>query len=147
MKVYERTENGTVTTVGQKTGLAEINAAMMGAGRRAVRTMSSITRTDYAIEYTDGRSVRLVLVDAPVKEMPAAEELTEHCTPMAGGKVHTLQRGNLHDGTEAPPFPLCRSGASTNQGTRYRKVDAALTCSTCLEYARRRAIRRAEATA
>ncbi|MFG2292000.1 hypothetical protein [Streptomyces sp. NPDC048603] len=65
MKVYERTENGTVTTVDRKAGLDEINAAMMGKTRKAVREMSSISRTDYAIEYRDGRDVRLVLVDAP----------------------------------------------------------------------------------
>ncbi|WP_329168378.1 hypothetical protein OG709_30145 [Streptomyces sp. NBC_01267] len=67
MKVYERTENGTTEIVGQREGLAEINHAMM-AGKRDVRTMSSISRTDYAIEYRDGRSVRLVLVDAPTPE-------------------------------------------------------------------------------
>ena len=64
MKVYERIENGTTTHVNIREGLAEINHAMMD-GRRDVRTMSSITRTDFAIEYKDGRSVRLVLVDAP----------------------------------------------------------------------------------
>ncbi|MFE4857410.1 hypothetical protein [Streptomyces sp. NPDC056670] len=68
MKIYERTENGTVTTVERETGLAEINAAMMGETKRTVRTMSSINRTDYAIDYKDGRSVRLVLVDAPAPE-------------------------------------------------------------------------------
>jgi hypothetical protein len=63
-KVYERTENGVTSVVSQREGLAEINRAMM-EGKREVRTMSSVTRTDYAIEYKDGRSVRLVLVDAP----------------------------------------------------------------------------------
>ncbi|WNI28605.1 hypothetical protein [Streptomyces sp. ITFR-6] len=66
MKVYERTENGSTSQVSVKEGLAEINNAMM-AGKREVRTMSSITRTDYAIEYKDGRSVRLVQVDAPAE--------------------------------------------------------------------------------
>lgn len=64
MKVYERTENGTAAHVSRKDGLDEINHAQMD-GRREVRTMSSISRTDYAIEYKDGRKVRLVLVDAP----------------------------------------------------------------------------------
>jgi hypothetical protein len=68
MKVYERTENGTTTTVDRETGMAEINAAMMGNTKKTVRTMSSISRTDYAIDYKDGRSVRLVLVDAPAPE-------------------------------------------------------------------------------
>ncbi|MGW8326460.1 hypothetical protein ACWGLE_00990 [Streptomyces sp. NPDC055897] len=75
MKVYERTENGTGTIVERETGLAEINAAMMGEAKRTVRTMSSINRTDYAIEYRDGRSVRLVLVDAPA-ETPCCEHAT-----------------------------------------------------------------------
>ena len=66
-KQYRRTENGTTTEVSREAGLKEINNAMMG-GRKAVREMSSITRTDYAIEYRDGRSVRLVLVDAPAPE-------------------------------------------------------------------------------
>ncbi|MER6485680.1 hypothetical protein ABT264_19255 [Streptomyces virginiae] len=66
-RVYERTENGTVTVVDRGAGLAEINHAMMG-GRRDVREMSSINRTDYAIDYKDGRSVRLILVDAPAPE-------------------------------------------------------------------------------
>ncbi|MEV0444059.1 hypothetical protein AB0I84_18835 [Streptomyces spectabilis] len=64
MQVYERTENGVTATVSQADGRQEINHAMMG-GRSAVRTMSSITRTDYAIEYKDGRKVRLVLIDEP----------------------------------------------------------------------------------
>ncbi|MFJ8163832.1 hypothetical protein ACIRBY_23295 [Streptomyces sp. NPDC096136] len=90
VKVYERTENGTITTVDQKTGQAEINAAMMGPGRRAVREMSSITRTDYAIEYNDGRSVRLVLVDAPAPEGFAegqAVVVTRPGQPLVTGSV------------------------------------------------------------
>jgi hypothetical protein len=62
VKVYQRTENGVTTTVTQKTGMDEINHAMMG-GRRAVKKMSSITWTDYAITYKDGRDVRLVLTE------------------------------------------------------------------------------------
>ncbi|WP_202917881.1 hypothetical protein [Streptomyces taklimakanensis] len=61
---YTRVENGTEDTVTAKEALAEINHAMMD-GRRNVRRMSSITRTDYVIDYKDGRSVRLVLDDAP----------------------------------------------------------------------------------
>ncbi|MGY5634187.1 hypothetical protein ACW7N6_38245 [Streptomyces sp. UC1A3] len=70
-KVYERTENGTVAYVSVREGLEEINHATMG-GRREVETMSSISRTDYAIEYKDGRKVTLVRVDAPA-EQPAKE--------------------------------------------------------------------------
>ncbi|WDM16682.1 hypothetical protein J3S85_37575 [Streptomyces lavenduligriseus] len=66
-KVYERTENGVTSTVSQREGLAEISRAKM-EGKRDVRTMWSISRTDYAIDYKDGRSVRLILVDAPALE-------------------------------------------------------------------------------
>lgn len=68
-KVYERTENGTVTHVSIREGLDEINHAMM-EGSREVRSMSGISRTDYAIEYKDGRKVKLVRVEAPA-EQPA----------------------------------------------------------------------------
>ncbi|MEU1074352.1 MULTISPECIES: hypothetical protein [unclassified Streptomyces] len=85
-KIYERTENGITAHVSVREGLDEINHAMMG-GRREVRTMSSITRTDYAIEYKDGRSVRLVLVDAPEQTSPrfAFEDLVT--TNQGLGKV------------------------------------------------------------
>jgi hypothetical protein len=65
-KVYERTENGTTTTVSRVDGLAEINHAMMG-GKRQVRQMSA-GRTDAQITYRDGRTVTLTLVDAPEAE-------------------------------------------------------------------------------
>jgi hypothetical protein len=67
-KVYKRTENGTATIVDRKAGLDEINAAMIGDAKKTVRTMSSISRTDYAIDYKDGRSVRLVLANTPAPE-------------------------------------------------------------------------------
>lgn len=72
MKVYQRTENGTAQIVSREDGLSEINHAMMG-GRRFVREMSSISRTDYAIDYKDGRSVRLVLIDQPEEAQEGAE--------------------------------------------------------------------------
>ena len=43
-------------------------------GRRAVREMASITRTDFAIEYKDGRKVRLELVDEPAEEPAETDE-------------------------------------------------------------------------
>ena len=84
MKLYERTEDGTTTRVSIREGLDEINHAQM-AGKRDVRTMSSITRTDFAIEYKDGRKVRLVRVDAP------AEELQEWGTASASMLLHRFQ--------------------------------------------------------
>jgi hypothetical protein len=67
-KVYKRTENGIVTHISVREALAEVNHAMMD-GKRDVRSMSS-GRTQHNIEYKDGRTVRLVLVDAPA-EQPA----------------------------------------------------------------------------
>ncbi|KUF18820.1 hypothetical protein [Streptomyces silvensis] len=98
MKVYQRTENGgTPTTISQADGLQEVNHAMMG-GKRGVRTMSSITRTDYAIEYKDGRSVRLVLVDAPAPEEEAADVDDEprewHGTASRFDRLHRFDETN-----------------------------------------------------
>ncbi|MDT0409925.1 MULTISPECIES: hypothetical protein [Streptomyces] len=75
--IYQRTENGTTTTVPQAEGLAEINHAMMG-GRRQVRTMSSITRTDYDITYKDGRNVRLTLIDNACGNQDGRDVCTRH---------------------------------------------------------------------
>lgn len=61
-KVYVRTEDGTSETVTVRVALKEVNYAMM-EGRRYVREMSS-QHGLHAIEYKDGRSVRLELVDA-----------------------------------------------------------------------------------
>lgn len=67
-KVYERTENGTVTYVSIREAMAEVNDAMMGrlSRERRVRRMSS-GRTQHHIEYADNRVVRMVLVDEPAK--------------------------------------------------------------------------------
>lgn len=69
-KVYERTENGTVTHVSVREALAEVNRAMMD-GKRDVREMSS-GRGQHVIAYKDGRTVRLILVDAPVEQPETA---------------------------------------------------------------------------
>lgn len=73
---------------------------------------------------------------APADEAPAGIE-TEwepgHCTPMMGGAVHEVTSGL--DGSDGGPvyiFPLCRTGSMTNQGTRYGKVKAPLTCKNCI---------------
>jgi hypothetical protein len=63
-KVYRRTENGTEAIASQQDGRNEINNAMM-SGQGDVREMSQISRTDFAIEYKDNRSVLLILIDAP----------------------------------------------------------------------------------
>lgn len=66
-KVYERTEDGTVTYVSIREAMAEVNHAMMG-GQREVQEMSS-GRDRHSIDYKDGRSVLLVLVDAPAEDV------------------------------------------------------------------------------
>lgn len=63
---------GVATLVDWRVGRDEINAGMMGETKKAVREMSA-GRTDALIKYRDGRTVRLVLVDAPEEE--AAEKL------------------------------------------------------------------------
>lgn len=84
-KAYERTENGVTSIVSKREGLDEINHAQM-AGKRAVRTMSSITRTDFAIEYKDNRKVRLVLIDAPA-ELPAETDTAEPTWSVASHRM------------------------------------------------------------
>ncbi|WP_406226375.1 hypothetical protein OH723_24150 [Streptomyces albidoflavus] len=70
MYEFIRTENGMTTTrVSGADGLAEVNNAMMGPGRRKVRSMSS-SDTHHNIEYKDGRLVKLVRV---LVETPAAD--------------------------------------------------------------------------
>ncbi len=68
--VYQRTENGVTAIVSRADGIAELNAAQMGVTKRNVKTMSSISRSDYAIEYKDGRKVRLILVANPELSVP-----------------------------------------------------------------------------
>ncbi|MGW1268142.1 hypothetical protein [Streptomyces sp. NPDC002491] len=190
-KVYERTENGVAAIVSRREGMDEINRAQMG-GKRAVREMASITRTDFAIEYKDGRVVRLVLVDAPaskgftqgqavvvqrpgrdpftgtvahthtapgyvavrsnrdravsnyptsfvspaeaVEEEPAEADELPRVVSVRGGKVHTAMPGMPDDHA----YPLCRGGGMNNRLTKFRVVDAPLTCKTCVMYAERR---------
>jgi hypothetical protein len=71
---YIRTVNGVTSAVDYERGRDEINAAMMGpTARRAVRSMSSISRTDYQIVYRDGRTVTLRIADGP---LPAEADAT-----------------------------------------------------------------------
>lgn len=98
MKVYNRTEDGTATQVSVREGLDEINHAMV-AGKRAVRTMSSITRTDFAIEYKDGRSVRLIRVDAAEQTVPRFAFRDLVMTDQGLGKVARVTSVPRRDGT------------------------------------------------
>lgn len=60
--VYQRTEDGNLTIVTVGEAMAEVNHAMMD-GKRHVREMSS-GRGQHRIQYTDGRQVRMIAVDA-----------------------------------------------------------------------------------
>ncbi|MFF0481075.1 hypothetical protein [Streptomyces sp. NPDC004435] len=50
---------------------------------------------------------------------------------MLGGKVHKRQE---IEGGEDFYFPLCRTGGMTNKGTKYKGIEAAVTCAVCLSY-------------
>ena len=67
-------------------------------------------------------------------ETPAEQDA--HVVSYLGGKVHTLAPG-----MEEHPYPLCRGGGMNQQLTKFRVTDAPLSCSHCVEYARRRAAR------
>ncbi|MGW1828883.1 hypothetical protein ACWCO0_09425 [Streptomyces tubercidicus] len=102
-KIYERTENGHTAHVSIRKGLDEINNAQM-AGKRDVRTMSSITRTDFAIEYKDGRNVRLVLVDAPAEQPSERTALIQRRAdgPDLMGRVVTVKGNDYVVGQVVP---------------------------------------------
>lgn len=104
-KVYERTENGTTKVVSKSAGMAEINHAQM-AGRREVRTMSSITRTDFVIEYKDGRQVRLVLVDAPEQTSPRFAFRDLVMTDQGLGKVAAVISIPRRNGTRITTYDI-----------------------------------------
>lgn len=74
-KAYDRTENGITTRISLREGLEEINSAMMDrvTTRGKVRSMSSISRNDYAITYKDDRKVTLVQVTVKDEPGDAAE--------------------------------------------------------------------------
>ncbi|WP_406324014.1 hypothetical protein [Streptomyces niveus] len=134
MKVYERTENGVAGQVSIREGLDEVNHAMMD-GKRDVKEMSSITRTDFAIEYKDGRKVTLVQVDAPAQDTPEPPTFDEHVISYNGGKVHTAMPG-----MDEHSYPLCRGGGQNQNLTKFRPTTAPLSCKTCVGYAEGRAV-------
>lgn len=133
-KVYERNENGSVTTVSVKEAMIEANHAMMD-GKREVKAMSAGSGR-YDITYKDGR--RVVLVPVEVSEEPEPDDV--NVISYSGGKVHTAMPGM----PEGHAYPLCRGGGMNQHLTKFRIINAPLTCKTCLTYAERRAARRAE---
>lgn len=78
MKAYRRTENGVVTQVSLTAGLVEIDRAILNF-QDEVDGMSQICFASYAINYLDGRKVRLeqINVEAPAVVEPVAEEPRE----------------------------------------------------------------------
>jgi hypothetical protein len=50
-----------------------------------------------------------------------------------GGKVHSMMSG-----MDEHPYPLCRGGGQNQMVTKFRAVDAPLSCKTCLTYEARR---------
>lgn len=91
---------GVATLVDRRLGLDEINAGMMGETKKAVREMSA-GRTDALIKYRDGRTVRLVLVDAPEQE--AAEKLER--TADGRRRIVTVKGKRYIVGTVVPARP------------------------------------------
>lgn len=86
-KVYQVTENGTVTHISIRDGLAIVNDAMM-AGRREVATMSS-SYGQHRITYKYGRTLTLILVDDPatVAAQTEPEPRTARIYQRASGDV------------------------------------------------------------
>ncbi|MFI2184581.1 hypothetical protein [Streptomyces sioyaensis] len=99
MKVYERTENGTVTQVSAKDGMAEINHAMM-EGKREVREMFYGPKSGAIIRYKDGRHVRLVPTTVPE---PAAADTGEKDNQ--GRRIVTVKDKRYIVGTVVPARP------------------------------------------
>ena len=121
MEIYQRTEGGHTFEVSVKDGLQEINHAQMN-GRRSVKSMSQITRTDYVIEYKNGSKVTFHRTEA--KQAP-----TMNVVGVRGGKVHAMSAWSAHGEVNAQ----CRSSART----QYRETTADITCEVCAENVRR----------
>ncbi|MEY9937330.1 hypothetical protein [Streptacidiphilus sp. MAP5-3] len=139
-KTHVRIINGVAELITWQEASDEVNAAQMGPKRRQlVRTMSSDDngRTHH-IDYYDGRKVTVrdaTDADQPAASVPIEQPQERHVTPFAGGKVHLDTPGLRYD------FPLCRTGAMTNSGTKYRQTDAPVDCVHCTEQLRRQAAR------
>jgi hypothetical protein len=144
------TDGGAPEFITARQALDEMNAAQMGPTKRNVRTASSDQdgRAMF-ITYVGGRKVHIrpaTKNDRPAETTPAPVETQpeeRHVTPFAGGKVH-LELPGLGDDH---PFPLCRTGAMTNSGAKYRFTDAPVDCANCTEQLRRRALRAARLAA
>jgi len=84
-----------------------------------------------------GDDWRAYLATVPVPD----EDTFRHCMTVLGtGEVHTAS--GLSDEDHA--IPQCRTGGQNTRLTRYRFVTGEITCATCIEYRRRRAVARAK---
>jgi hypothetical protein len=99
-KIYERTENGTTTRVSVREALAEVNRAMMD-GKRDVRRMSS-GRGRHSIDYKDGRSVRLVEIDAPAAAPVADQPRETYQAAFNPGEQEVTAIRNIRAGISGP---------------------------------------------
>ncbi|MGX1514000.1 hypothetical protein [Streptomyces collinus] len=128
---------------------AEAVAEEWGTARRAVLRIAAAKGAATKITRPAAEAVRERLAAAEEPAPAVEEEDPAHCVSILGGKVHEVMPG--FDGSDGRPvhyFPLCRTGASTNRGTRYQKTKQELTCTTCLTYQeRRRAARERKAAA
>ncbi|NEE25319.1 hypothetical protein G3M53_07525 [Streptomyces sp. SID7982] len=105
-----------------------------GTGRRAILRIA--TATGHATKIK--KAAAAVLYNRlPARPASAPEPEPKHCVSYNGGKVHEVQP-TLEGGGPEHVFPLCRTGDQTNQGTRYRKTTARLSCSLCVTYRDRR---------
>lgn len=140
MTHFIRTEDGTATNVTKADGLAEVNRCMMD-GKREVAEMTAVSGY-YMIWYKDGRKVTLSRQDGDMPkpaEEPTAEPIEDQGVRVVsfnGGKVHTLMPDS-----EEHPWPLCRGGGMNQMLTKFHVTTAPLSCTHCVEYARRRAAR------
>ncbi|MFE1126808.1 hypothetical protein ACFW6R_09155 [Streptomyces albidoflavus] len=96
-KVYQRTENGATTYVSVEDGVNEVEHAFRD--RRGVPSMSS-SRGQHHLEYRDGRTVDLVLVDAPAEDpnmTPSPAERTFTVIYTGGGNPIVHATGCAHN--------------------------------------------------
>lgn len=128
MRIYQRTENGTVTYVSVQEAMAEVNHCMM-EGKRSVREMSS-GRTAHWITYCDGRSVRLNLVDlpesAPGRRIVTARGKIYVAGPVVQGRFVDYWPGGL---LGIPSGPTRRCHPTSRPGTVGRAIWDAVSAS------------------
>lgn len=131
-------DGGTPELITAREALDEMNAAQMGPTKHKVQTASSDQGGKAMhITYMGGRKVHIRPATDADQPAQSGQREERHVVSYLGGKVH-LGSPLLEDA-----FPLCRTGAMTNSGTRYRHTDQPVDCANCCEHLRRRAHRAA----